>query len=682
MRKKTEVNFINNNSFKFFFAAILILLGGFIAQNSLAAGISSIAVTAPNGNEYISGTTTVTWSSTGTDDVIYVFYATNTAAAVTTSTVTGLIGTTTSATGTYTKSWNTAALTGRSDYLIKVIAQGNNASDTSNATFTVDNLAPAIVFTDNVAAGPATSETIIITVTEANATTGTYAYGFTTGTCNASSTYGNTFTSGVGFVINTETNNGNYICAKASDLASNTTYSSSTNPLNIDVTAPTLSTTTIASSNSSSSYAKVGDTITLTIVASEDIATPTITIATHSATSTKGADVKNWTGTYTMVTGDASGTIAFTINFSDLLDNAGTQVTTTTDSSSVTFDKTVPVITFTDDVSGPVTSDTIIITVADTNPRTSAYEYGFNASNDCNATSTYGNSFTSGSSFVITSGSHNSYYICAKASDNAGNITYKASGSYLQVIPPNIGGSGGGGFVATDVIAPIISQIKVVAGDTFATISWSTNENSISWVYYGVSSAYGSELKTAVLTATHSLKITNLSPSTVYHYQVKSKDSLGNTGSYNDNVFTTLAAGATNTVTYNQTTVSGSLASEILRITNLIAQLRAQLSAMSANPATIPVGFTFKNTLSFGMVSDEVKYLQIILNSNADTIIVNSGLGSSGQETTKFGVLTRSAVIRFQEKYASEILTPLGLTKGTGLVGSATCAKLNKTLGK
>lgn len=78
----------------------------------------------------------------------------------------------------------------------------------------------------------------------------------------------------------------------------------------------------------------------------------------------------------------------------------------------------------------------------------------------------------------------------------------------------------------------------------------------------------------------------------------------------------------------------------------------------------------FLKNLKFGDVSADVKRLQIFL-----------GVGSPGKETNIFGSLTKAAVIRFQEKYASEILTPSGFKKGTGLVGPATRAKINALLG-
>ncbi|HYC34525.1 MAG TPA: peptidoglycan-binding domain-containing protein, partial [Candidatus Paceibacterota bacterium] len=81
--------------------------------------------------------------------------------------------------------------------------------------------------------------------------------------------------------------------------------------------------------------------------------------------------------------------------------------------------------------------------------------------------------------------------------------------------------------------------------------------------------------------------------------------------------------------------------------------------------------------LQVGSVGEDVLALQQILNSDPQTALSGSGVGSSGQESTYFGELTRDAVVRYQEKYRDEILTPLGLSAGTGIVGARTREKLN-----
>jgi len=111
-----------------------------------------------------------------------------------------------------------------------------------------------------------------------------------------------------------------------------------------DHTLPVLSSVTISSNNANTAYAKVGDIITLSFTASETIGTPTVTIATHSVTTTPGAG-NSFTASYTMLVTDAEGIIPFTIDFADGVGNTGAQVATTTNSSSVIFDRTAPSVT-------------------------------------------------------------------------------------------------------------------------------------------------------------------------------------------------------------------------------------------------------------------------------------------------------------------------------------------------
>ena len=84
----------------------------------------------------------------------------------------------------------------------------------------------------------------------------------------------------------------------------------------------------------------------------EDVATPTVVILPGGAAKTGGAvtvtetDGTNfiWEATYTLVTGDTEGEVDFTVDFTDLAGNAGTQLDKTdlTVTPTVTFDKTIP----------------------------------------------------------------------------------------------------------------------------------------------------------------------------------------------------------------------------------------------------------------------------------------------------------------------------------------------------
>jgi len=98
---------------------------------------------------------------------------------------------------------------------------------------------------------------------------------------------------------------------------------------------------------------------------------------------------------------------------------------------------------------------------------------------------------------------------------------------------------------------------------------------------------------------------------------------------------------------------------------------------VSAGPSVVA---TFAKNLGPGATSPDIKRLQQLLNSDPDTKIASSGIGSPGKETNYYGALTVLAVQKFQKKYglASEG-TPS--TTGYGALGPKTRAALEERFG-
>ena len=118
----------------------------------------------------------------------------------------------------------------------------------------------------------------------------------------------------------------------------------------------------------------------------------------------------------------------------------------------------------------------------------------------------------------------------------------------------------------------------------------------------------------------------------------------------------------------------------ISEMEELISQLRAQLVKIESDEdksSSLPFACArvFEENLFYGLRNDDRVYcLQQFLKDQGSEIY------PEGLVTGNFLTLTRAAAIRFQEKYADEILAPLQLSAGTGFVGSLTRAKINSLL--
>jgi len=123
------------------------------------------------------------------------------------------------------------------------------------------------------------------------------------------------------------------------------------------------------------------------------------------------------------------------------------------------------------------------------------------------------------------------------------------------------------------------------------------------------------------------------------------------------------------------------LLAQIKFLTQEITRIQTQINSILASQGKLTQNNQPNQTcqieynLYFGLKDNsEVSCLQEFLKSQGPEIYPEALV------TGNFLSLTKKAVIRFQEKYASEILRPLELEQGTGFVGSKTKAKINEIL--
>lgn len=124
--------------------------------------------------------------------------------------------------------------------------------------------------------------------------------------------------------------------------------------------------------------------------------------------------------------------------------------------------------------------------------------------------------------------------------------------------------------------------------------------------------------------------------------------------------------------------ITKQLLAKIASLQEQIARLQLEIAQKLAQKENNPSSCSkIENNLSYGIKdSAEVRCLQAFLKNQGSDVY------PEGLVTGNFFAATRAAVIRFQEKYASEILTPLNFQKGTGYVGLATRTKINQLLNK
>ena len=116
-----------------------------------------------------------------------------------------------------------------------------------------------------------------------------------------------------------------------------------------------------------------------------------------------------------------------------------------------------------------------------------------------------------------------------------------------------------------------------------------------------------------------------------------------------------------------------SLLQEVTALRQSIGTASVETPVVTTPPTSVGMpawcSTDWNRSLRVGDQGEDVKKLQQFLNSNTATRIAASGFGAPGNETTYFGEKTAAALARWQEQNREGVLTPAGLSSGSGYFG-------------
>ena len=127
--------------------------------------------------------------------------------------------------------------------------------------------------------------------------------------------------------------------------------------------------------------------------------------------------------------------------------------------------------------------------------------------------------------------SGSTYYYKVRSADSSGNVGISGENNFATATS------------SADVTPPSITDVS--SGSLLyntATITWTTNENSSSFVEFGLNTGYGRIYGQNDSVTSHTVNLPHdLIPATTYHFRVRSKDAANNEGISSDYNFTTAA---------------------------------------------------------------------------------------------------------------------------------------------
>lgn len=316
----------------------------------------------------------------------------------------------------------------------------------------------------------------------------------------------------------TSTDGSKMVYYEAKDVANNTIASAVSDSITLDTTKPTVNMSITGAGDTPSTHSN-NVSVTLSITGS-DATSGVEYMKISNDIGFTGSSWINYTTSkaWTLNSGDGTKTV-----YIKVVDRAGKESDVVSD--NITLDTVSPSsLTISIDSGQTYTNSTnVILSLSATNASK------MQVSNYANFSGAAWETYSTSKNFSITDG-NGTRTVYFRAKDTAGNIATSVNDSIIL-----------------DKAAPEISSVSSSGvSQSSATITWTTDEASTSYVEYGTTTNYGSNttLNTTKVQS-HSQTLTGLSSGTTYHYRVKSRDGAGNEAISSDNTFSTTSGGDT-----------------------------------------------------------------------------------------------------------------------------------------
>lgn len=415
--------------------------------------------------------------------------------------------------------------------------------------------------------------------------------------------------------------------------------------------APILSSVSVSVTNTGSAFSTTGSQIMLTFSTNESIVNPTVTILGHTI-GVSGTGPGPYTIHYTLVSGDAQGTINATIMFTDMNGNSGSATVSVLSNGTASTQNTNGYITSNADSPGVLYAGnsitfTLVPSTAEPNARSVTGSYNgvplswYTTNNGATYTAVY----------TVAAGQSNTTYPLqisgVSLTDQYGNNIGPFSGSDVQKT-----------ISATAAIGPITiyQAASVTTPTTNLTPSYGFVSTEVGTINYGgdclspTASAVAG-LNTVIFNA--------LADGTHSNCTITVTDAAGNVS--NQLVVSPFTISPATTAATTETTTpapsSSDISAEIQSLQSQLSQLQSQSGGSTSGSAT--ANYNFTEFLSVGSQDAQVTALQQRL--TADGFY-------SGPITGYYGTLTEAAVEKFQSAHGIEV---------KGYVGPSTRSALN-----